>query len=86
MKLQARRLAPDKFKTAREEFKLLTQQGICKPSSSELASPLHMVPKKNGTWRMCGDYRRLNSQTIPDNIPFSTSMTLLTRWRAKQFL
>jgi hypothetical protein len=61
---------------AKAEFKSLESAGITHRSKSPWASPLHMVPKKDGSWQPCGDYCRLNLVTTPDKYPLPNMQDL----------
>ena len=73
------RLDPEKHRIAEEEFLALEKAGIIRRSNAPWASPLHLVPKKDGSWRPCGDYRHLNAVTIPDRYPLPNMQSLNDR-------
>ena len=80
---KVRRMSPDKVNAAKKEFKLMCDLGVCRPSSSSWASPLHCVPKKDGQWRFVGDYRALNKVTVPDRYPVPHIQDLLYAFQGK---
>ncbi|GFS98412.1 retrovirus-related Pol polyprotein from transposon 297 [Trichonephila clavipes] len=78
---KARRLADDRLKIAKSEFQHMLNSGHVRPSKSNYASPLHIVPKKDSNdWRPVGDYRALNTQTkkdkysIPNILDFTSEL------------
>jgi hypothetical protein len=74
-----RRLDTEKLAAAKAEFAALERDGIIRWSSSPWASPLHMVKKPDGSWRCCGDYRRLPNVTVPDTYPLPNMMDFSSR-------
>ena len=73
---QARRLPPEQYEAAREEFEKLMAQGLLTPApASPWGSPVVMVKKPKGdgqggvAWRMAIDFRRLNAQSMLERYP-----------------
>ena len=73
------RLGPAEQDEMEEQVKDLLAQGFIRPSASPYGAPILFVPKKDGRWRMCIDYRALNKQTIKDQFPLPRIDSLLER-------
>ncbi|GJX89120.1 reverse transcriptase [Tanacetum coccineum] len=57
--------------------KELMDSGVIRDSTSSFSSPIVLVKKKDGSWRMCVDYRKLNKYTVKDNFPIPVIEELL---------
>ena len=63
------RLSSTEMEELQRQVELLLEQGWIRPSSSPYGAPVLFVPKKDGKWRMCIDYRALNKITIKNRYP-----------------
>jgi len=66
IKQRAYRLSKIQAQALKKELEKLINNGLIEPSHSPWSSPVVLVLKKNGQYRMCVDYRRVNNLTEKD--------------------
>jgi len=53
----------------KRQIKDLVDKGLIRPSTSPCGSPIVLILNKDGTWRMCVDFRALNKITVNNQYP-----------------
>ncbi len=70
----------------REYLEKNLKKGFIRESQSPMASPVLMVPKKNGKWRICIDYRTLNNATRKNRYPLPLIQELMDRLQGVKWI
>lgn len=64
-----RRIPPSQYETVKAHIQQLLDSQVIRESSSPYSSPIVLVTKKDGSLRLCVDYRQLNAKTRRDAYP-----------------
>ncbi|GJV43006.1 putative reverse transcriptase domain-containing protein [Tanacetum coccineum] len=79
------RLAPFELEELSGQLKELQDKGFIRPSSSPWGAPVLFVKKKDGSFRMCIDYRELNKLTVKNRYPLPRIDDLFDQLQGSQF-
>ena len=79
-----RRFSPEERHMIREETKKLLDRGIIRPSNSPWAAQCLCVKKKDGTLRLCIDWRALNEQLVADSSGLDDIQTIFDGLKGKK--
>ncbi|GFW77419.1 retrovirus-related Pol polyprotein from transposon 17.6 [Trichonephila clavipes] len=80
------RMNPSKKEILKQEIDRLLSEGIIEECESPYASPVVLIPKPNGTFRLCIDYRKLNEITVSDTYPLPRMDDLLHQAKLTPFM
>ncbi|GJW97296.1 putative nucleotidyltransferase, ribonuclease H [Tanacetum coccineum] len=78
-------LAPSELEELSRQLKELQDKGFIRPSSSPWGAPIPFVKKKDGSFRMCIDYRELNKLTIKNRYPLPRIDDLFDQLQGSQY-
>jgi hypothetical protein len=79
------RLSPAELQEVKDQIQAYLEKGWIRPSTSPWSAPILFAPKKDGTLRMCIDYRALNKLTVKNRYPIPRIDDLLDHLQGAQY-
>ncbi|GJV15430.1 putative reverse transcriptase domain-containing protein [Tanacetum coccineum] len=80
------RLAPSEMQELSKQLRELQDKGFIRPSHSPWEAPVLFMKKKDGSFRMCIDYRELNKLTVKNRYPLPRINDLFDQYEERRFV
>jgi hypothetical protein len=80
------RMSVEELKELKKQLTELQEAGYIRPSSSPWGAPVLFVQKKDGSQRMCVDYRSLNDVTVKNKYPLPRIEDLFDQMRGARVI
>ena len=80
-----RSMNPSKRKDLKDKITKLQEKDLISPTHSEWAAPTVLVPKRDGSYRLVIDYRKLNAQTVKTSWPLPRISDILNNLEGSIF-
>ena len=85
IRIFSRQLNTDKRKVVEQEVRKMSEAGLIRPSQSSWSSPVCLARKKDGSWRFCCNYQKLNDVTRKDAYTLPSTDICLSRLSGSHF-
>ena len=79
------RMSPTELAELKKQLDMLLAQGYIQPSNSPYGAPVLFAPKKDGSLRLCLDFRGLNNQTVKDKYPLPRDQDIFDQLQGARY-
>ena len=79
------RMSSSELAELKQQLEELLEKGFIRPSTSPFGAPIIFVKKKDGTFRLCTDYRALNKVTVKNKYPIPRVDELLDQLHGAKY-
>ena len=85
IKVPPQQISPACIPISQEEIRKMLRRGVMQPSKRQYSAPIVLQKMKDGSWRFCVDYRKLNYVTVKDAYPIPNQAQVFDALRGEKY-